>query len=145
MKKFLVVVAITLFASTALAQQPKSKFYDFGEQVIDGEIKKPTALYTDSKNKVKFDRLLKLKKSFISSLNESSKERTFKQYHLKIPTIYNMEPKRFFQSNLLKALIFFCFGFVVLEPMDTALWILSGVFISLAFFESTDLLGQEAR
>jgi hypothetical protein len=32
-----------------------------------------------------------------------------------------MEPKRFFQSNLLKALIFFCFGFVVLEPMDTAL------------------------
>jgi|TARA_Y100000591_G_scaffold271375_1_gene246531 hypothetical protein len=51
-----------------------------------------------------------------------------------------MEPKRFFQSNLLKALIFFCFGFVVLEPMDTALWILSGVFISLAFFEKTDFL-----
>jgi len=51
-----------------------------------------------------------------------------------------MEPKRFFQSNLLKAMIFFCFGFVVLEPMDTALWILSGVFISLAFFEKTDFL-----
>ena len=78
MKKFLVVVAITLFASTALAQQPKSKFYDFGEQVIDGEIKKPTALYTDSKQKVKFDRLLSLKKSFISQIEESSKERTFK-------------------------------------------------------------------
>ena len=73
MKKFLVVVAITLFASTALAQQPKSKFYDFGEQVIDGEIKKPTALYVDSKKKVRFERLLKLKKSFISSLNDSSK------------------------------------------------------------------------
>ena len=52
-----------------------------------------------------------------------------------------MKPKRFFQSNLLKAVIFFCFGFVVIEPMDTALWILSGVFISLAFFETTDLLG----
>ena len=78
MKKFLVVVAITLFASTALAQQPKSKFYDFGEQVIDGEIKKPTALYVDSKKKVRFERLLKLKKSFISSLNDSSKERVFK-------------------------------------------------------------------
>lgn len=51
MKKFLVVVAITLFASTALAQQPKSKFYDFGEQVIDGEIKKPTALYVDTKRR----------------------------------------------------------------------------------------------
>ena len=78
MKKFLVVVAITLFASTALAQQPKSKFYDFGEQVIDGEIKKPTALYTDSKKKVQFDRLLKLKKTFIPDLMKTSKEKTFK-------------------------------------------------------------------
>ena len=78
MKKFLVVVAITLFASTALAQQPKSKFYDFGEQVIDGEIKKPTTLYVDTKKKVKFQRLLSLKKSFISQIEESSKERTFK-------------------------------------------------------------------
>ena len=78
MKKFLIVAAITLFASTALAQQPKSKFYDFGEQVIDGEIKKPTALYTDSKNKVKFDRLLSLKKSFISEIEASSKEKVFK-------------------------------------------------------------------
>ena len=78
MKKFLVVVAITLFASTALAQQPKSKFYDFGEQVIDGEIKKPTALYVDTKKKVKFKRLLSLKKSFLSQIGESSKERVFK-------------------------------------------------------------------
>jgi len=46
-----------------------------------------------------------------------------------------MDPKRFFQSNLAKALIFYCFGFVVIPPMDTALWIISGVFISLAFFE----------
>jgi len=78
MKKFLVVVAITLFASTALAQQPKSKFYDFGEQVIDGEIKKPTALYVDTRKKAQFDRLLSLKKSFIPQIEESSKERTFK-------------------------------------------------------------------
>ena len=78
MKKFLIVVAITLFASTALAQQPKSKFYDFGEQVIDGEIKKPTTLYVDIKKKVKFQRLLSLKKSFIPQIEESSKERTFK-------------------------------------------------------------------
>ena len=41
-------IFITLFimlGNEALAQsKPKSKFYDFGEQVIDGEIKKPTAL-----------------------------------------------------------------------------------------------------
>ena len=54
------------------------KFYDFNEQVIDGEIKKPTALYTDSKKKVKFDRLLKLKRSFIPDLMKTAEERTFK-------------------------------------------------------------------
>jgi hypothetical protein len=61
-----------------LADQPKAKFYDFGEQVIDGEIKKPTALYVDTKKKVQFGRLLSLKKSFISEIEKSSKERTFK-------------------------------------------------------------------
>jgi|TARA_R110002012_G_C11410308_1_gene586912 hypothetical protein len=58
--------------------KPPSKFYDFGAQIIDGEIKKPTALYTDSKKKVKFDRLLNLKKSFIPDLMKTSKERTFR-------------------------------------------------------------------
>jgi hypothetical protein len=68
-----------LLANEAHAQKsPKAKFYDFNEQIIDGEIKKPTALYTDSKKKVKFDRLLKLKKSFISDLMNTSKENTFR-------------------------------------------------------------------
>jgi len=73
------IAVFILLGNDALAQtKPKSKFYDFGEQVIDGEIKKPTALYTDSKKKVKFDRLLKLKKSFIPDLLKTSEERTFK-------------------------------------------------------------------
>ena len=73
------VALFLMLGNEAHAQQkPKSEFYDFGEQVIDGEIKKPTALYTDSKKKVKFDRLLKLKKSFIPDLMKTSKERTFK-------------------------------------------------------------------
>ena len=77
-----VAIFIALFVmlgNDALAQtKPKSKFYDFGEQVIDGEIKKPTALFTDSKKKVQFDRLLKLKKTFIPDLMQTSKERTFR-------------------------------------------------------------------
>ncbi len=77
-----VAIFIALFVmlgNEALAQtKPKSKFYDFGEQVIDGEIKKPTALFTDSKKKVQFDRLLKLKKTFIPDLMKTSKERTFR-------------------------------------------------------------------
>lgn len=58
--------------------KPKAKFYDFNEQIIDGEIKKPTALYTNARKKVQFDRLLKLKKSFIPELMKSAEERTFK-------------------------------------------------------------------
>ena len=42
---------------------PRAKFYDFSEQLIDGEIRKPTALYTDSRQKVKFGRLLRLKRN----------------------------------------------------------------------------------
>ena len=64
--------------SEAHAKPPKSKFYDFSDQVIDGEIKKPTALYTNSRNKVEFDRLLKLKKSFLPDLMETSKVKVFK-------------------------------------------------------------------
>ena len=62
--------------SLAHAKKPstKSKFYDFGEQVIDGEIKKPTALYTNARNKVQFERLLKLKKSFNSNLLDTAKD-----------------------------------------------------------------------
>jgi len=61
-----------------VAKQPKSKFYDFNEQIIDGEIKKPTTLYLNSREQVKFDRLLKLKKSFLPKLFASAKERVFK-------------------------------------------------------------------
>jgi len=56
----------------------KSKFYDFSEQLIDGEIKKPTALYTDARQKAKFDRLLKLKRSFMKELFDTAKEKVFK-------------------------------------------------------------------
>jgi len=56
----------------------KAKFYDFSDQLIDGEIKKPTALYTDARQKVRFDRLMRLKKSFIPAMMQTSKERVFK-------------------------------------------------------------------
>tara|TARA_Y100000034_G_scaffold64483_1_gene78013 strand:+ start:2467 stop:2640 length:174 start_codon:yes stop_codon:yes gene_type:complete len=56
----------------------RSKFYDFSEQLIDGEIKKPTTLYTDVRKQVRFDRLLKLKKSFLPKLFATAKERVFK-------------------------------------------------------------------
>ena len=83
MKKFLITLGALsvsfLISTSALAQDGvKSKFYDFSDQVIDGEIKKPTALYTNARQKVKFDRLLSLKKSFLKEIEESSKEKVFK-------------------------------------------------------------------
>jgi len=80
--KFIVatILASFLFISTSLASSPphRSKFYDFNEQVIDGEIRKPTALYTDARQKAKFERLLRLKKSFLPKLFNTSKLKVFK-------------------------------------------------------------------
>jgi hypothetical protein len=97
MKKLLFAVILGSFlvgAGTVLAQQKgapegggatgggggkvKAKFYDFSDTVIDGETKRPTDLYIDAKAKVKFDRLLKLKKSFLNAMMKTSKERVLK-------------------------------------------------------------------
>jgi hypothetical protein len=76
----IVVFILIILNTTAIviAKEPKAKFYDFSEQLIDGEIKKPTTLYTDSRQRVKFDRLLKLKKSFLPKLFDTAKERVFR-------------------------------------------------------------------
>ena len=81
LKQFVIPLAAFLsiaITSISNAASPKSKFYDFSEQLIDGEIKKPTTLYTNSRKKVKFDRLLRLKKSFIKKLLLTAKEKVFK-------------------------------------------------------------------
>tara|TARA_R110000824_G_scaffold45165_8_gene130792 strand:+ start:1050 stop:1301 length:252 start_codon:yes stop_codon:yes gene_type:complete len=76
---FAAIFAVMLLAGPAAAKTPvKAKFYDFREQLIDGEIKKPTTLYTNARQQVKFGRLLRLKKSFLPRLLNTSKERVFK-------------------------------------------------------------------
>ena len=75
---FIIFFIIILNTSVVASKQPKSKFYDFNEQLIDGEVKKPTTLYTDARQQVRFDRLLKLKKSFLPKLFATAKERVFK-------------------------------------------------------------------
>jgi len=75
---FSAAMLIIFSTSNTFSKEPKSKFYDFSEQLIDGERKKPITLFTDARQKVKFDRLLKLKKSFIPKLFSTAKERVFK-------------------------------------------------------------------
>jgi hypothetical protein len=76
-KIFIITLLILSFAATA-APPKKSKFYDFGDQMIDGEIKKPTGQYINSRERARFDRLLSLKKSFLPKMFLTSKEKIFK-------------------------------------------------------------------
>jgi len=57
------------------AKKPKNaRFYDFSDQLIDGEIKKPTTLYFDGRTRAKFKKLLNLKRSFREILILSAKD-----------------------------------------------------------------------
>ena len=85
MKRFFSLLVLSVFVLTVAgpafaAKEPetRARFYDFSDQLIDGEIKKPTALYTDARKRVSFDRLMRLKKSFIPAMMQTSKEAVFK-------------------------------------------------------------------
>lgn len=72
--KFALVFFLVLpFVSDASPDQ-KTKFYNFDDLLINGEYKKPQVLYTDARQKVKFERLLKLKKDFLPKLKSTDKD-----------------------------------------------------------------------
>ena len=52
----------------------KTKFYDFDELLINGEYKKPQLMFIDTRQKVRFERLLKLKKDFLPKLKLTEKD-----------------------------------------------------------------------
>ena len=45
-----------------------TRFYDFDDLLIDGDLKKPATLYTRALKSPRFDRLLRLQKSFLDQL-----------------------------------------------------------------------------
>ena len=65
-----IVIAVILFfhVNTTQAKNKKARFYDFSDQLINGEIKKPAAIYMESRARAKFAKLLRLKKSFRGAL-----------------------------------------------------------------------------
>ena len=78
LKKIFIILFVALSFAANAAPPSKSKFYDFGDQMIDGEIKKPTGQYINSRERARFDRLLNLKKSFLPKMYLSAKEKIFK-------------------------------------------------------------------
>lgn len=79
MKKTLTIL-FTLLAlcGNVVADEPKTKFYDFDDLVINGEYKKPQVLYIDSDSRVKFERLLKLKKEFLIRLKDTKRDNSLR-------------------------------------------------------------------
>ncbi len=79
-------IAVLLLSAPAVAQDnqgggggdgggdEKSKFYDFGDMVVDGELQTPEVQRTEARGQAKFERLLDLKKSFLSKVQESTEE-----------------------------------------------------------------------
>ena len=55
-----------------------TKFYNFDDLLINGEVKKPQVLYTDARQKIKFERWLKLRKSFLPKLEATKKDQTLR-------------------------------------------------------------------
>lgn len=66
------------FDVSAQDKNTKTKFYNFDDLLIDGKIKKPQVLYTDSRQRVKFERLLKLKKDLIPKILETRKDKSLR-------------------------------------------------------------------
>jgi len=67
-----------LLISLPVFGKSKAKFYDFSDQLIDGNIKKPSTIFMESRVRAKFDKLLKLKKSFIPRLLMTGKNPNLK-------------------------------------------------------------------
>ena len=75
MRYVLTLMFILLSAQVLWAQEDsKTKFYDFDDLLINGQYQKPTVLYTDSKKKVKFAKLLTLKKEFLKRLQDTAQD-----------------------------------------------------------------------
>jgi|TARA_B100000085_G_C18563465_1_gene520532 hypothetical protein len=68
------LIFLLIFPFFAVFASPKTKFYNFDDLLINGKVKKPQVLYTDARQKVKFERLLKLRKDFIPKLKNTRKD-----------------------------------------------------------------------
>ncbi|MSP71369.1 MAG: hypothetical protein EXR76_04130 [Myxococcales bacterium] len=78
-----IIIALLLSAGSAAAQDKaadpvKTKFYDFNDMLIEGQYKKPQVLYTDARQKARFERLLALKKDFLPNLKFTARDGTLR-------------------------------------------------------------------
>jgi hypothetical protein len=78
----LVLVLGLAFAAPAAAQKKgakaatkseKTMFYNFDDMVVDGEFRKPSVLLTTAREQSRFERLLRLRKSFLPDMLKTAR------------------------------------------------------------------------
>ena len=74
MKNLILIILFSIFLIGAGPKPSKTKFYNFDDLLINGQYKKPQVLYTDARQKVKFEKLLKLKKDFLPKLKSTNRD-----------------------------------------------------------------------
>jgi dephospho-CoA kinase len=74
----IIALFLLFLPNMAMAESPKTKFYDFDDLLINGEYKKPQVLYIDADSQVRFERLLKLKKNLLIRLQESKRDHSLR-------------------------------------------------------------------
>jgi hypothetical protein len=73
----LIALAFAFTSASAFAQddgQPRAKFYDFDDMLVDGQLKTPDLIKNNARGKAQFERLLNLKKSFMPKIEESANQ-----------------------------------------------------------------------
>ena len=73
----ILAVAFMLPTSFTVAQDEAdtpSRFYDFNDMLIDGELMRPEGMFTRARDRARFERLLNLRREFIDEIEESAKE-----------------------------------------------------------------------
>ena len=86
----LLLLLLLLLSAPAAAQEPpdkptatkkregKEKFYDFDELLVTGELRAPNAWFTSARERLRWNRLLRLKKSFLPVLFSTDKYPTLR-------------------------------------------------------------------
>jgi hypothetical protein len=68
-------VAAPAFAQSA-SDEPQTKFIDFGDMLIDGDLQKPEGMFNTERGRARFNSLLNLRRNFLQDIEQSSHEQS---------------------------------------------------------------------
>ena len=78
MKNLIILILVLIASQAVYAQDTNTKFYNFDDLLINGAYQKPAVLLTDSRKKLKFEKLLDLKKEFLDRIKDTAKDKSLR-------------------------------------------------------------------